>query len=194
MSVEMDRVRHLRCSPCAVYGLGLLDDPVGPDVGYWQLDQVLGGRKIEVALLHIGHDRLFPVYVDGRQVDAPHDDVLFIGGWIGDSGEVNGKGRGLGGECGGVYVVGYKRYEWGGFGAAGGLSVGSGAVRVDGWSARVAENGRGAVGIGIVAAAAGCGFSAEPVVIDGLVGFDDYIITLADAEEEPFGCYGFDGD
>ena len=171
----------------------MLDDPVGPDVWRGQIDQVFGNWEAEVALLHVGQDWLFPVHVDGRQVDAPHDDALAVGDWAG-SADVDGEGRGLRGEKGGVYSGGDVRYERRGFVAVGGLSSGIFAGWVDRWRARVAENGRSAVSIGIIATATCCGYGAEPVVIDGLIGFYDYVVTLADAEEKPISCYGLDRD
>ena len=97
-------------------------------------------------------------------------------------------------ESGGVYGIGDPGYEWGWFVAVGGCRGGCGAVRVDVWGTRVAEYGRSAIRIGVETGAAARSYGAEPVVVDGLVGFDDYIITLADAEEEPISCYGIDGD
>ena len=171
----------------------MLDDPVGPDVWGGQIDQVLGPWEAEVALLHVGQDGLFPVHVDGRQVDAPHDDALIVGDWAG-SADVDGEGRGLRVEKGGVYSGGDVRYERGGFAAAGRLSSSILAGWVDRRRARVAENGRGAVIVDVGATATCCGYGAEPVIVDGLIGFDDYIVTLADAEKEPISFNGIDRD
>ena len=103
MSVEMDRVRYGRRSV-------FLDNPVGPYARCGQLDQVFGCGVAGVALLHVGQGRLFPVYVDRREVDTPHDEILLVGDHGGVS-NADGEGRGLYVEGGGGYGVGKIRYE-----------------------------------------------------------------------------------
>ena len=48
VTVEMDRVGDVRCAA------GLLNDPIGPDVGCWELDQVFCDRVARVAFFHVG--------------------------------------------------------------------------------------------------------------------------------------------
>ena len=51
------------------------------DFWAWNRDDVLDGWKARVAGIDGGEDRDFPVDVNGRQVDAPDNEVLTIGAY-----------------------------------------------------------------------------------------------------------------
>lgn len=189
MPVQMDRVRHRRAI------LDILDDPVGPDVGDGQLDQVFGDRVVSVAFLDIGEDGFLPVDVDGREVYAPVDDVLIVGGDGGAILAVDVEGPRLAGEEVLGHGVGDPWHKGSGFYAVVGLHEG-GAGGITVWCALVVEDGGFAAvhGVGIAAAAPVFRQRAEPVVADVLLGFDDDVMALADTEKYPISCDGVDGN
>ena len=62
------------------------------DFWAWNRDYVLDGWKARVAGIDVGENRDFPVDVNGRQVDAPDNEVLTFGA---DSWELDGNIKSL---------------------------------------------------------------------------------------------------
>lgn len=196
VSVEMDWVRYRWCSPSSVSCLGLLDDPVRPGSirGGIQLDQVLGDWVVGVTLLDVGEDRFLPVHVNGGGVDAPVDNVLVVGSEVAlPILSVDREDPGLVDECVLGHGVGnpwdqrarFMAVIWFGETSAGGFAPCCPIVAEDGCSASY-----------VIVRAATAHFTngTEPVFADILIGFDDDIVALTDAEKYPVSFDGCDGD
>ena len=55
-----------------------LNDPIGPDVLDRQLDEIVHMWIRGVFVNHVLQCRLFPIDIDGCQINAPEDNVLTI--------------------------------------------------------------------------------------------------------------------
>ena len=188
VAVQVDRMRHGRCLRY------LLDDPIIPVHASFELDQVFTFGVVGIFLLDVGEDRLFPIYVDGSEVDTPDDDVLLVTSGTCVLRDVDVQILRLRGESGRGDIVGNVGDERRVFFAVLGFGSPS-AGGIDCRGASVAEDGRGTVHVVIGALATCFGDGAEPPVgVVILVSFDDYVVALADPEEEPVrgsGLYGY---
>lgn len=168
--------------PVQMHGVGnrnlgarcLLDDPVGPNAGSWQLDQVVRMRVACVLVHDVLNRWLLPVDVDCCHVDTPEHNVLLVGGHVRDS-QVHAQVLDLAHEGCARDDVGDDRRRERLFTSAR-LSRAC-ARRVARRCSLVLEDGLAVEGAGSVAAWGRVG--VEPVVACGLVGSDDDVVALS---------------
>ena len=138
-----------------------------------KLNQVLRGRVARVVIEDITQYWVFPIDIDGREIDTPNNNILPI--CRNSRAETDIQGLNLAVECIARDIIDDPWYE-----RALVIAVGwfrrSCACRIRCRRARVAEDTSAIVIVGTVTSS--FDFSAEPIISNSLVGSNDYIITL----------------
>lgn len=148
-------------------------------------DDIVVGRVRGVVCHHLHDGRGLPVELEAAAVEGPLEpgaaggEAELLQGDLADGADVEGD---AGDEAGGGLVVAGLR---GGDDALRGRVGGAGGV--------VADDAGDVIGVGVGGAGAHP-LSAEPVVAGGLVGLDNHVVALADADGDGVGDEGLNGD
>lgn len=156
-----------------------------------ELNQVESGRVVRVFVRNVLQRRLLPGDINGSEIDAPNDNVLTVRGSLCDS-NIDVEMINLVQEGGSIDRVLHPGCQNGGLVAVAWVSKRSGAG-FPRWSACVGEDG---FGFAIVVRTCACsnGGGTEPVVTDGLVSLEDYVVPLANCDHDGLGREGLDWD
>ena len=181
MAVQMDGMRNRWRD-----GGHSLDDPEGPGIGFGKRDEVHVRRVGGIARLNVLKGRLVPIHCYGGEVEVPLEECLLLGVLYDGEAHIETRLFGNGGVLGNIELhVGDE---------LGVVVAARCASRVNVVACCIRGCGIGGTGvgedghcIGVLVAGASCfRHHMEPVAVDCLVGVDDNIIALSNADEEPF--------